>query len=330
MDMPRPNGIYRGTERWNTMKKKTIVGWMMAALGLLGAGAVVVLRVWLMPALRDNDTGLFTSNNVVIILTLLMVVALAVLAILMRGTPGEEKADKGSLLLAMVALVAGVAFLFNGALDIWSVLRTDNMPADTARLLPILQWLQRVFCLLSGAALIHLGLLLASDKPTGMAQWSLLAPVVWMWLLLANYEMNAASMVRLTSGYFTLMTYIAELLFLFYFARYIAGVGKVGDGMMLLFSSAASLFAISTPVVQIVTHLMQDSAAYEAAGVADNMALDLVVGLLALTVSITLCQRFSAALAEESEGKEDVMESLGLISFADKAEVESEETETAE
>ena len=66
------------------------------------------------------------------------------------------------------------------------------------------------------------------------------------------------SMVRLSDGFFTLGTYIFELLFLFYFARYMAGVGKVGAGMLLLFSCGATLFAISTPVTKMLMYLLQD------------------------------------------------------------------------
>ena len=326
MNMPCREGIYRGAERRNTMKRKMIIGWIMAAIGLLGAVVTVVLRVWLMPAQRDNDTGLFSTNNVVIILTLVLVVALAVLALLMRSVPRDKLEGKSSLFLALVVLVAGVTFVFTGALDIWSAVRADTLPMESSRLTVILQWLQRIFCLLSGVALARFGLQLTSDdtEQQPITQWSLLAPVIWMWLLLVNYEMNSASMVRLTSGYFTLMTYIAELLFLFYFARYMAGVGKVGVGMMLLFSSGAALFALSTPAVQIITHLMGDSAAFEAAGTADDLGLHLMVGLLAVTMSVTLCQRLSAVSAAESKAAEETMEDLGLIGFEDKPEPEED------
>lgn len=274
----------------------------MTALGLLGAVVVVVLRVWLLPAQRDNDTGLFSGNVPVILLTLLMVVALAVLAVLVRKVPRKEIAGKSSLILAMVALAAGGAFLLTGVVDVWTALRPQVVPVEVTLSMRLL-WVQRVFCLLSGAALVHLGLLLASENATrrGIAQWSMLAPVVWMWLVLANYEMSSASMVRLTNGYFTLMTYISELLFLFYFARYMAGVGKVGVGVMLLFSSSATLFALSGPVVKMITHLMQDSAAYEAAGVANNWGLDLAVGLLALTTAATLCHSLSSPSEDKAE-----------------------------
>lgn len=308
------------------MKRKTIFGWIMATLGMLGAVATVALRVWLAPAQRDNDTGLFANNAVVIILTLVLVVALAVLALLMRGVSREKLEEKSSLFLALVVLVTGVTFVFTGALDVWSAVRSDILPIESSQLTVILQWLQRIFCLLSGVAFVHFGLQLTSDNTERqpVTQWSLLAPVIWMWLLLANYEMNSASMVRLTSGYFTLMTYVAELLFLFYFARYMAGVGKAGVGTVLLFSSGAALFALSTPAVQIVTHLMGDSAAFEAAGTADNLGLDLMVGLLALTMSVTLCQRLSAVSAEESKKAEETMEDLGLIGFDEKPEPEEE------
>jgi hypothetical protein len=130
--------------------------------------------------------------------------------------------------------------------------------------------------------------------------------VLWVWLTLANYEMTYASMVRLSDGFFTLAMYIMEMLFLFFFARYIAGVGKVGYGTLLFFSSAATLFVLSAPLVRIAMYLLQDGEAFAAAGAAGFA--DLAVGVLALTVSVTLCQSLSAAGAEPAAEDADSIE----------------------
>ncbi len=294
--------------RNNLRNEIRVIARIMMGLGVLGAVAVTVLRVWVFPASRDIDTGLFVSNFPVIILTLLIVLALAALTFVVRGGPRQEITGKSSLTLSVAALAVGAALAVTGVADLWKLL-SERKPVEAGtEMLVGLQWLQYIFCLLGGVALVRLGLMLASESATrrGMAQWSLLAPVLWMWLVLANYEMSYASMVRLSDGFFPLMSYIFELLFLFYFARYMAGVGKVGVGTLLLFSGGAVTFAISTPAVKMIMYLLRDGEAYMASGATG--VLDLAVGLLALTVSITLCQSLSVPSANVSEEEEEPVE----------------------
>ena len=280
----------------------------MVALSLLGAALTVVLRVWVSPAQRDVDTGLFASNTPVIVLTLLVLGGLGAVLFVARGGNRQEIKGKPSLVLAVLLLAVGGAMVFTGAADLIDSFRQlkSAVSAEESRLVMLMQWGEELFCLLGGAALVRLGLVLASEGSTrrGMAQWTMLAPVLWVWLVLANYEMSYNSMVRFSDGYFTLMTYITEMLFLLYFARYIAGVGKVGSGTLLLFSGAASLFAISTPAVQLLMYLLRDSEEYAAAG--QTGVLDMAIGLLALTVSVTLCHSLSAPVVEEPEEEEKV------------------------
>lgn len=283
------------------------MGRIMTAMGLLGAVLAVVLRVWISPAQRDVDTGLFASNTPVVLLMLLVLGGLCAILFVCRGGDRQEIKGKSSLVLSVVLLAVGAAMVFTGGADLIRSFRglKAAFSPDVSRLTVMLQWGEQIFCLLGGAALVHLGLKLASEGSTrrGMVQWSLLAPVLWVWLMLANYEMSYNSMVRFSDGFFTLMTYIMEMLFLLYFARYIAGVGKVGSGTLLLFANGAALFAISTPAVQLIMYLLRDSEEYAAAG--QTGVLDMAIGLLALTVSITLCHNLSTPVAEKPEEEEE-------------------------
>lgn len=320
-------------ENNNSQKRMVTVARIMAAVGAFGALAAVAMRVWLSPAKRDVDTGLFADNILVIMMMLLVLVALGVMALLTRGGQRQEITGRSSLVLAVALLAVGSAFAFTGVADIISTIRNATPEATQesgAQSMQVLQWLQRGFCLLGGAMLVRFGLVLASESATrrGMAQWSLLAPVLWAWFQLANYEMSYASMVRLSDGFFTLMTYVTEMLFFFYLARYIAGVGKVGACTLLFFSSATTAFAISTPLVRIIMYLQQDAEAYAAAGTTGY--LDLAVGLLALVVSITLCQSLSVvpvtAPEETDEEKSERLEMSEAFPAAELIE-ESESTE---
>lgn len=309
MDMLWYALICHGTERRNTMNRKNprsrlaTMGRMMIALSVLGAVLAVVLRVWVSPSQRDMETGLFASNTPVMILMLLVLGGLAAIVFVSRGGVRQEIKGKPALVLAVTLLAVGAAMVFTGGADLIDLFRSlkSVVPVDGSRLATMLQWGQQIFCLLGGAALVRLGLVLASEGATrrGIAQWSMLAPVLWVWLILANYEMSYASMVRFSDGFFTLMTYILEMLFLLYFARYVAGVGKVGSSTLLLFSCGAALFAISTPMVQLLMYLLRDSEEYAAAG--STGVLDMAIGLLALVVSITLWRSLSAHVEEVPE-----------------------------
>ena len=291
----------------------------MTAVSVLGALGVMALRVWVIPAKQDLATGLFSSNRVVIILTLMLLGALAAMLFVVRGGDRQEIKGKPSLILSVMVLATGAALFFTGVADLWSGLSNDTMVlGDNAGLSNALSWLERIFCVLGGASLVRLGLVLASENTTrrGAAQWSLLAPVMWMWMVLANYVMSYNSMVRPAEGFFSLTAYCTELLFLFYFARYIAGVGHVGSVTLLFFSGSATLCALSAPAVKLIMYLLGDGAGYAAAGVTG--VLDLLVGLLALTVSITLCQSMSAPVEEPKEEEEAV----DWSSVASEAEAE--------
>lgn len=288
---------------------------IMVYLGGLGALTVVLLRVWLSPSQRDIDTGLYVSNTPVIVLTLLLLAAMAVATVLLRGLPRREIVGKSALGLSVVSLAAGAVLLFGCGAELlrnWGILPIDEMPAVVTPLGGVLQTLQPIFGVLGGVALVCLGLSLASEGSTrrGMMQWGLLAPVLWMWFKLANYEMSYASMVRLSDGYFTLMAYIMEMAFLFCLARYMAGVGKEGMGLLLFTSAGATLFTLSAPLVRLMMYLLQDSEAYAAAGAANYV--DLGIGVLALTVSIVLCQSLSAPAPVSVEESETAEESNGL------------------
>lgn len=329
----------RRTERRNRMKqgypydRLGLVARLMAGIGGFGAVALVLLRVWVLPARQDVDTGLFAPNFLIIALSGALLAALGALVFIMSGGPRREITGKPSLLLSVALLIVGAAMVLFGGWDLFTGLNVSYAD-EVSMLVRALPWLQRVFCIAGGVALVMLGLRVASEGGIrrGMAQWSLLLPVLWMWLVLANYEISPNSMVRLTDGgFFTLAAYIMEMLFLFRFAGYVAGVGRNGVGSVLFFSAGATLFALSTPLVRLLMHLQQDTEAASAAGMTG--LLDLAVGVLALTVSVTLCQSLSASVepespAEEEEEGEDVVweESSDTLSEIELIEdLESEE-----
>ena len=303
---------------------------LMTVLGVVGAVATVALRAWLIPSQRDIETGLFSTNFLVMLVMVLILMLLGGAACLLRGGDRREIAGKPALSLAVVSLGVGVATILFGLMELLARLEivsfftitNEIIGGEEENLMRIaLQWLQPSLCMLSGVAFLRLGLTLASEGSTrrGMVQWGMLIPVLWQWVVLANYEMSYASMVRLSDGFFTLGMYVMEMLFLLFFARYIAGVGKVGYATMLFFAAGAVLFVLSAPLVRVVMYLQQDSEAFGASGAAGP--LDMVIGLLALTTCVTLCHSlFPSASAADASSEEEA--GIELVTGFDEMDVE--------
>lgn len=272
---------------------------MISRLMLLitGVGTVVVLamRIWLMPAVRDWETGLFSNNYWVIGIMLFCLVAVLVMGYLC-GPDRRDIVGHPSLALGASLLVAGLALAIGELLNLlavfpdlrdWiSIMSAGGNPSATFGN-PLFVALQGVIGIAGGGALIMLGLRLFSEGGVrrGIVQWSALLPVLWMWLRLINYEMSYSSMVRLEDSFFGFMMMLLEMWFLFRLARYVAGVGRVSMGSLLGCSLVTALFSLTAPVVRLCMYLLQDFASYE-----ESLATvsDFAVGLLAATVAVAL------------------------------------------
>ncbi len=275
----------------NNVLQNILTGVMLLLAGV-GTVAVVAMRVWLTPAVRDWETGLFSSNYLVIGLMLLCLIALLVMGRLC-GPDRREITGTPSAALGVTVLVTGLALAVCEGLNLLGALPTlldtirTSMLGGAGLFSPILQVLQCVAGIAAGGTLILLSMRLFSEGATrrGIAQWSALLPVVWMWLRLINYEMSYASMVRLADSFFGFVMMLLEMWFLFKLARYVAGVGRVPMGSLLACSLSTALFALSAPVVRLCMYLLQDNAAYEASLAT---VVDFAIGVLAAGVALTL------------------------------------------
>lgn len=290
----------------------------MVWIGAVVAAVVIALRVWLLPAFVDLQTGMFTSNYWVIALMLAALVALAVLSYL-AGPVRREIVGTSSVALSLTLMLTGVAMAIDGiwkVLGLYEVVNYRDATAGTGRMLPLLEY---GFCVLGGLALLRFGLTLLSEGATrrGIAQWSILAPVLWAWFRLINYEMSYASMVRIEDNFFGFMMLILELLFLFRLARYASGIGRVGAASMLFHAMATAIFALSGPLTRVGMYLLQDNRAYSTYHLAGP--LDLVIGVLALVVGIALLSGEEVAqptVAEESGPSDTISEDVSATSAA--------------
>lgn len=291
---------------------------VMALIGLVFPLLTVVLRVWVLPSLRDLHTGLYSANYVLIVLLLLMLAALAVLAYLVGGER-RELGGYPARVTAVLTALTGVTLAVTEVLNVGDSLASLRMASATEQpaFIPALAVLQNAFGVLGGAALVWMGLrlLLEGASRRGIAQWSALVPVIWMWLRLVNYEVSYASMIRLKDSFFGLGMMILELLFLFKLARYTAGVGKLPNGQMVAYSMATAVFALSAPATRWIMYLQGDAEAYAAHQLAGPV--DFAIGLLALVFGLTLVL---AALKDQPEKSDESEESVEEPSAPDTVE----------
>ena len=272
----RDQGMY---ENQGLLKSMTYVGVGVTVL-------VVLMRLWLLPAAADWETGLFTSNYWVIALMLGALAALLVMNYF-SGPIRREITGIPSAVMALGSLLMGAVMAVTGALDLlrlYEIIGGGTRP-DIGPTLPTLEY---AFCVLGGVALVRLGLALLSEGGTrrGIAQWSVLAPVLWAWFRLIGYEMSYASMVRIEDNFFGFVMLIVEMLFLFRLARYASGIGRVSAGSLMFHAMATTLFAVSGPLVRLGMYLLQDHVAYDAYQLAGP--LDIAVGVFALVVGLSL------------------------------------------
>lgn len=264
---------------------------IMAWMGMATAVLTVILRVWLMPAWLDTDTGVFTAGGAVIGILVAVLAALGVMGFTQRQFRWEI-GSPGAIPLAMSMLGIGVMLILSGVWDVWLWLgdRITPPPQMTvySGLGVTVLWLQLIFGVLAGAALLRLGLVLASEGITrrGMAGWSMLAPVLWIWFRMARYEMSYASTVRLSQSFFDFAMFIVEMFFLMKLARFVAGIGKVGAGTLQFFAAATAILSLSAPLTRWAMYMLADSEAYQASAMAG--VPDLALGLLGLAVAFAL------------------------------------------
>lgn len=296
----------------NEIKFANLLGKIMLVIGGLGAVATIALRIWIFPGMINSGNGELDSPWTVMGFMLLCILALVALGFFTSGIR-REVSGGSCILLAGGMLAAALVLLIAEGDDLLSAYQNGET----------MHIIQGALGVLSAVALLLLGrrLLVEGSTRRGISQWSMLLPVLWMWLRIVNYEMSYASLARLEDGFFGFAMLVFELMFLFKLARYTAGVGQVRTGSIFFYSAATMLFALSSPVVKIIVHMVDDGMSVQAFDLAG--ASDLAVGFLALLVGITYL-RGTEPLAPDEPSEEEVYPVEGELIFA--GEDDSEES----
>lgn len=260
------------------MRAAVLIGSVMTAV-------ILVLRVWLMPTLRDGDTGRFAMSGAVIGLMLATLIVLGILGLL---TPRRriDVTGRAALPLALLTMAAGAVLAGS---SLWEMLEywiggimPEPQAAQLAGLAVPLLWLYLLCGIGGGVGLVCFGLRMAAEGGTriGMSSVPLLLPVLWMWFRLARYEMSYASAVRLSESFYDFAMFLLEMLFLFKLARYASGIGTTKPGLLTFYALGTALFAVTGPLTRLCMFLLGDTEAYLASQLAG--APDLAIGVMAL------------------------------------------------
>lgn len=268
-----------------------LMGKIMVAVGALGTAITVVLRVWLSPGVINSNNGMLDAPWLVIGCMLVCLVGLFLLGLKM-GSIRRELVGGPSVAMAMSLMAVSALLLYSEGESL--LLAFNNT-------VPTLQIIQSVLGVLSAFALVALSLRLLSEGASrrGIAQWIMLLPVLWMWFRVVNYEMSYNSLVRVEDAFFGFTMLILELLFLFKFARYIAGVGLVRTGFMLFYALSTAVFALSSLAVQVIFFYKNDGMSLNAYGIAT--VADLAIALLAAAFAVALLFGKEQVQTEEFE-----------------------------
>lgn len=269
------------TSPWKLSAGKKIAAYLATAATLVVLG----LRIWLTPQMRDWDTGLFHPSYGLI---LFMVVVMAALGFLAWGSPAQRVPVQGKLLLptAVMGLLAGSVMVITSLWDAFMWWRYGETPPPNVQVISGIDGLTLLFTLvfgvLGGIFLVRLSLLWLSDNRSrsGVMQVWALAPVGWIWMRLARYEVSYASAVSVSESFYDFVMLVFLLLFLFAFARYVSGVGTGSPRLFLFFAAVAAMCCISGALTRVFLYMTGEGEASHVSELAG--ASDALLGIFAL------------------------------------------------
>ena len=247
--------------------------------------AVLILRVALTPRMQDPDTGLFHLSYLIIGLMALTMLAAAVLSWLSQND-GVPPGGKLLTPLSLSAMLAGSVMTIVSALDGFNWLLFGETPAPNEHVISgidgVTLFFTIVFGLLGGVMLVRTGIVWLTENRvrSGLMRLWALAPVGWVWMRLARYEVSYASAVAVSESFYDFVMLIFIMLFFLFFARFAAGVGNPRPRLLVGVSLSAALCALTGPATHFIMFAMGNPDAAEACALATPV--DFCIGLFAL------------------------------------------------
>ncbi len=289
-----------------------------AVIAVLMAVGVTVLRVVLV---TQAETAWFQYGMIG-----LLVVTMLVMAVLVNKKREPLPAVGGVFLIpgAVLSMLCGSVMLVTTIYDGWMWLSKGKTPPPNDRILGNVDAFMLacaiVFGILGGVFLIQLGLQWVSDNGSVAGRFRLmaLAPVLWVWMRLARYEMSYASAVSIGQSFYDFMMLIVMLLFFFAFARYVSGVGARSPKQLLTFALCTGLLSISGPLTRFGLYLTNELDGVLASQLAGPT--DLCIGIFALYLAFALAFAYPQEEQPAADETETAAEEPAVLVDSDRTE----------
>ena len=259
----------------------------------VGVGTVLlaVLRILILPTTQFGFGGRFGISYVVVVAAVGVILGLLVLGWRRRGTAYAAMTGRRLFVAAIGAVGVGGFLAVREAFDIWTWFAKGELPPPTVHLSGAVAGgmlvCEMVFGLLAAGILIYMGLTWLS-KGVMMAEkfrLAALAPVLWMWMRLGRYMLSYTSAVEIRQSFYNFAMFLFELLFLYAFARYVAGVGK-SPRFLPVYAAVCGTMAMSGAIAAAVLGVLGEADAYKVTQLAG--VSDFVLGLFAWAVLVAL------------------------------------------
>lgn len=282
---------------------------------------LAVLRAIALPRVVAGITG-GVLNTVLLLLT---AAVLAALLILCSGKQETARLITGRTVKTVVAgmLFTGIAMLVSSlsVLNAWNtegVLPYPSKAVVTQTDTVLLYALVALGC--AGGAFFVLAAWQWFKKGStdrGFLRVLALAPVAWIWVRIARFEISYVSSMSVYRGVYDLLMLVFEMLFFLWFARFVSGVEEGMPRFLIGSSLCVGVLAAAACVTRVVMVLARNEAAFESCGLVN--AADLGVAVLALSFAFgqVFCsqpQPQEEAVPARNEEEED--------GFADAREVQ--------
>lgn len=265
-------------------------------LGLFGVVLFCVLRVLLLGADTDAQTGAFQASYGLIALLVVFLIGTAVLLFRFRE-PCAPFSPQQAAAPALAAALAGAVILVCSLFELFVFVGEGIAPAPMQEVTNTVDGACLWGAFLSGtvgggALLVHGVRMLGGRKATPVLQAALILPVFWLCFRLARYLLSYLSAMSMAQTFYDYAMMTLQLIFMYHFVCYMGGVGKTAERWLMLSTLGAAVCSLSNVVTRLFAFLDNNSSAFAASQLAGFA--DAAVGLLALVMAVSLWNTPSA------------------------------------
>lgn len=259
-------------------------------LGAFGVFLFTVLRVLLLSADTDADTGAYQASYGLIALLAVFFVGVFVL-VFGRREPRAALVSRQAAAPALAAALAGVVITVCSFVELYTFVAQGVAPAPLEQVSngadTICLWGALLCGVVGGCALAVYGVrALGGKTPSPVLQGMLVLPVFWLWFRLARYILSYLSAMSMAQTFYDYAMMVFQLLFMFHLVRFLGGAGKSPERWLLLSTVGTAVCSLSNVMTRLFAFLDNNSAAFAASQLAGFA--DAAVGVLAVVVAVSL------------------------------------------